>query len=457
MRHLLLAAVASLTLTGAARADQRFEAVLEGHAILPAFTMTLPPADAPRDAMVSGKFTGPGNLRVDQPGSLPGTTGPAPAGRPTGIARPFIGQPVQGFSGIKPVDGEPGAYWVLTDNGFGNRRNSSDTLLMFHKVRPDFATGAVTIERTIFLSDPDRRIPFRITYEGTETRYLTGSDFDIESIQPVGDGFWIGDEFGPFLIHLDAEGRVRRVVETRLDGQVLMSPDNPALQVGATPIAGAGFRVRRSGGYEGMALTPDGRTLWALLEQPLFTAGTDQAEGAFLRMLEFSIPRGEWTGRSLRYRLEPGGVAIGDFNFIDPTRALIIERDNGEGDPSLACAAGSNPPGCFPDPARHKRIYLVDLGAPDEEGYVRKIGHIDLMAISDPQGVARTHGDRAASEPAARFTFPFVTIEDVAMIDADHIIVANDNNLPGSAGRRLTRADDNEFIILRVPELLRAH
>ena len=48
------------------------------------------------------------------------------------------------------------------------------------------------------------------------------------------------------------------------------------------------------------------------------------------------------------------------------------------------------------------------------------------------------------------------TIESVAAVDADHVVVANDNNLPFSAGRHLGRADDNEFILLRVPELLRA-
>jgi hypothetical protein len=98
----------------------------------------------------------------------------------------------------------------------------------------------------------------------------------------------------------------------------------------------------------------------------------------------------------------------------------------------------------------------VDLGAPDADGFVRKLGHIDLMAIRDPDGIARQHGDRAAEAPRDRFAFPFFTIENVAMVDADHIIVANDNNLPFSAGRHLTRADDNEFILLRVPELLRA-
>lgn len=459
MRRILLAATALSLLAFAASAqeERRFEARLAGHAILPALTLTLPPADAPRDALLAGKFTGPGAQRADRPGSLPGTTGPAPGGRPTGLSLPFIGQAVQGFSGIKPVAGEPGAYWVLTDNGFGTKRNSGDALLMVHKIRPDFAGGGMTVERTIFLTDPDRRVPFRIVNEGTDARYLTGSDFDPESIQPIADGgFWIGEEFGPFLVQVDAQGRVRRVVSTVLDGQPVMSPDNPALQVAATPSAGVDFRARRSGGYEGLAMLPDGSRLWALLEKPLYAAGTDRAEGAFLRMLEFDTTKGEWTGRSLKMRLAEGAVSIGDFNMIDDRRALVIERDDGEGDASLACAQGANPPGCFPTPARVKRVSLIDLGAVDAEGFVRKIGYIDLLDIRDPEKLARTRGDRAAGAPDDRLGFPFLTIENVAMVDADTIIVGNDNNLPFSAGRHLTRADDNEMVLLRVPELLRA-
>jgi len=459
MRRVLLATIASLGaavgLALPAAADQRFEARLVGHAILPAASFVAPPEGAPPGFAVSGRFTGPGNARLQQAGSLMGNTGPAYGSRDTGIALPFQGQPVQGFSGIKPIG--DGSYWVLTDNGFGARANSPDAMLMFHRIRPDFATGQVEVMRTIFLSDPNSVVPFRITTEGSTERYLTGADFDPESLQPLPDGtFYIGEEFGPYLLQVDAEGRVTRLVETRLDGQPIRSPDHPAFSVPATPTATTAFRARRSGGYEGMALTPDGQTLWGLLEQPLFEAGTDRAEGAFLRLIEFSVARRDWTGRSLRYRLEPGATAIGDFNFIDATRALVIERDNGQGDPGLECAPGATPPACFVMPARFKRVYLVDFSQADAEGYVRKIGHIDLMAMQDPDNRARLRGDLPQNAPAGRFTFPFFTIENVAMVDADHIIVGNDNNLPFSAGRHLTRADDNELILLRVPELLRA-
>ncbi|MFZ4407631.1 MAG: esterase-like activity of phytase family protein [Paracraurococcus sp.] len=455
MRRFLIAAGLAAAIAAPARADQRFEATLAGHALLPAATFVAPPEGAPPGFALSGRFTGPGNLRVEQPGSIPGDTGAIHGRRPTGLSLPFRGQPVQGFSGIKPVAGEPGAYWVLTDNGFGAKRNSSDALLMFHKVRPDFRAGTVALERTIFLSDPNRVVPFPIVTDPSLTRLLTGADFDLESIQPVADGFWIGEEFGPFLIKTDLEGRVQRVVATRIGTEEIRSPDNPALQLPANPTATVPFRAQRSGGYEGMALSPDGSRAYALLEKPLLGAD-GKPEGSFLRILELDTAKGEWTGRVLKYRFEDGATSIGDFNMVDDTRALIIERDDGEGDPSRGCAQGQQPPACFPTPAKLKRIYIVDLGAADSEGFVRKIGHIDLMAIRDPDSLARQRGDLGEGVARDRFNFPFFTIENVAVVDADHIIVANDNNLPFSAGRHLTRADDNEFMLLRVPELLRA-
>jgi hypothetical protein len=454
-RSLLAAALLAAVAAPSAGADTRFEATLAGHAILPAAAILMPPPQgAPPGFALSGRFTGPENRRADEPGSVPGATDAANGRRPTGLSLPFRGQPVQGFSGIKPAG--YGSYWVLTDNGFGNKRNSPDSLLVFHRVRPDWRGGTVAVERTVFLSDPNRVVPFHIVTDPSPTRFLTGADLDIESIQPVGDSFWFGDEFGPYLVRADAEGRVTHFRETRMDGRTIRGPDHFALQIPASPAVPAAFEARRSGGFEGMAASPDGSRLYAMLEQPLYRQGTDQPEGRFLRVLEFDTRAADWTGRVLRYRMGEGSTAIGDFNMVDERRALVVERDNGEGDPGLACAEGRQPPACFPNPARFKRVYLIDLGEPDAEGFVRKLGHIDLLAIRDPEGVARQRGDRPEGAPRDRFAMPFFTIENVAAADADHIVVANDNNLPFSAGRHLTRADDNEFILLRAPELLRA-
>jgi hypothetical protein len=214
------------------------------------------------------------------------------------------------------------------------------------------------------------------------------------------------------------------------------------------------FEVRRSKGFEGMAASPDGKFLYALLEGPLLVGEASEPEARdgkrFLRILEFDVGKGEFTGKSFRYTLAAPNNAIGDFNLTDATSGLVIERDDTEGDPALACAAGAPKPDCFNVPATFKRIYKIDMAQADADGFVKKVGYIDLMDIDDPQKLARQGGRDG------KLNFPFFTIENVDLIDADHIIVGNDNSLPFSSGRALGKSVDNELILLKVSELLRA-
>jgi hypothetical protein len=269
---------------------------------------------------VSGKFAAPGNLRNEKLGSVPGMSGSGPGARPTGIAFPFAGQPVQGFSGIKHM--VDGTYWVLTDNGFGNKANSHDALLMAHRLKPDWASGKVERLETVFLHDPDRLLPFPIVHEGTTKRYLTGGDLDIESLQPVGDALWFADEFGPFLVRTDLRGKVTGFWQTEFDGKPIRSPDHPAVRTPGAPGGAVSFNVGRSKGFEGMAASPDGRFLYPLLEGPLWVDGKPEKVDGIeaLPILEFDTGAAKWSGRHWRYRLEADGHAIGDFNMIDATR-----------------------------------------------------------------------------------------------------------------------------------------
>ena len=86
---------------------------------------------------------------------------------------------------------------------------------------------------------------------------------------------------------------------------------------------------------------------------------------------------------------EQNGNAIGDFNMIDGTSGLIIERDNGEGTADKACPQGQRGENCFPDLAKFKRVYKIELSDANVGKPVRKVAYIDLMKIKDPDKKAR--------------------------------------------------------------------
>jgi hypothetical protein len=451
MKNALFASVAfGLLMTSAALAeDTVFPAKLAAHAILPANTIIAAPADAADYLKTSGKFTTPDRKRTEALGTVPGKDGV----RLTGLSLPFDGQPMQGFSGIKTM--ADGTFWSMSDNGFGSKLNSSDTMLMLHNIKIDWDAGKVEAVKTLFLSDPDKKAPFPIVMEGAATRYLTGADFDVESIQPVADGFWVGEEFGPYILKFDLDGKLTDVIATTVNGKPVMSPDNPTLTVQADPTKPMpALNVKRSGGYEGLAMSKDGSKLYGLLEGPLWTdaENVEQAEGRpALRIIELDVASKAWTGRSWLYPLAAGGEAIGDFNMLDDKTALVIERDNGAGTVDKACAdPKAAKPDCFAVGSKVKLVYKIEMTDDNAGKAVRKIGYIDLLKIADPDNKKRQGGGEGF------YDMPFVTIENVDRVDETHIIVGNDNNLPFSSSREPNKADDNEFVLLEVADFLKA-
>ncbi|CAA2099893.1 hypothetical protein VVAX_00466 [Variovorax paradoxus] len=446
-------ALAAALACGSVSAQTAFPATLAGHAVLPAQSFVAAPKDAPADLQVSGKFTTA--RRVEAIGTVEGLSG----GRGTGVSVPFKGQPLQGHSGIKKMD--DGSFWILTDNGAGAKANSPDFMLYLNHYKVDFKSGRFNRLETVFLHDPDKKVPFRIVHEGTKQRYLTGSDFDPESFQFAGGALWIGEEFGPFLIKADLKGKVLAVFDTLVDGKAVRSPDHPAVTTPGAPGGAVDFQVKRSKGFEGMASSKDGSKLYALLEGPVWNAEAkdyERVEGKeALRVLEFDVASEKWTGRHWKYVLEANGNAIGDFNVIDSkagdgtsAMGLIIERDNGEGTSDKACPEGQKRTDCFHDIAKFKRVYKVELSDANVGGPVRKIGYIDLLNIADPDKLAR----KPLNDGVLKF--PFFTIENVDVVDATHIVVGNDNNLPFSSSREPNKADDNELVLLEAGALLQA-
>src|SRR5216683_2326765 len=253
----------------------------------------------------------------------------------------------------------------------------------------------------------------------------------------------------------DRNGKILAVFETVADGKPVRSPDHWAVQSPGAPGATyTNVNLRRSKGFEGFASSKDGKFIYGLLEGPLWDVEkkdwerVDGKEAS--RILEFDVAAEKFTGRYWQYVFDQNGNAIGDFNMIDATNGLIIERDNGEGTADKACPQGTRGENCFPDIAKFKRVYKVELNDANVGKPVRKVAYIDLMKIRDPDNKARKPLNDGV------LTFPFFTIENVDRIDETHIIVGNDNNLPFSSSRDPNKADDNEFVLLEVGDFLKA-
>lgn len=354
---------------------------------------------------------------------------------------PFPSPPVQGISAVLPLWQD--RYLVLSDNGFGNKNNSPDYRLRWYDVRPDFATGSVEVGGFTELSDPAGLVPFPIT-NVTGDRVLTGGDFDPESFRMAPDGtFWVGEEFGPYLLHFDASGRLLdppiptpypAELEPFAKGlRFVQSPDHPDFAgLNTADARRAAANLATSKGFEGMALSADESRLYMLLEGPL----VDDPIQTRLLIQEFDLASKQYTGNYWFYPLSAPGQAIGEMTAIDDQRFLVIERDGEQG-----------------AKAQFKRIFLIDLRDKGADQVVTKRLVVDLLAITDSQGLTEPEEGAVGLGPV--FSFPFVTIESVWPLGDRTLLVINDNNYPFSNGRRPDLApDDTEFILVTLDEAL---
>ena len=105
--------------------------------------------------------------------------------RATGVSLPFKGQPLQGHSGIKSMP--DGTFWVITDNGMGARANSPDSMLYLNRYKMDWAGGKIERLETIFLHDPDKKLPTANTsrsdkeVQAESVAYIVASRYGIDT------------------------------------------------------------------------------------------------------------------------------------------------------------------------------------------------------------------------------------------------------------------------------------
>lgn len=244
--------------------------------------------------------------------------------------------------------------------------------------------------------------------------------FDPESIRVSNDGksVFISDEYGPYVKQFDrATGSLLKTftLPTHLNVTNL-SPS------GATETATNTSGRTDNKGMEGLALTPDGKTLVGAMQAPLIQDAANAATKSLLRLVVIDVATG--ATKEVGYNLTTGS-GVSDIVAINDHEFLLIERDGkGLGD-------GSN--------AKVKDIFKIDInnaaditnlsGTDAANAAVGKTKVLDLVKALNEAGIT------SSQIPAKIEGLAFG--DDIVLngIVQHTLYIGNDNDfLPNTAG-----------------------
>ena len=192
--------------------------------------------------------------------------------------------------------------------------------------------------------------------------------FDPEAIRVANDGLtvFVSDEYGPYVRQFDrATGALIKTFT--LPPNLNISNLNPR---GSVEISGNTSGRTANKGMEGLAITPDGKTLVGIMQAELIG---DPAK--LLRIVTIDIATG--ATRELGYKLTDGS-GVSEIVAVDATHFLVDERDGkGLGDGSTA---------------KFKKLYAIDI-----------TGATDITNINDAAGLA-------AATPVAKTAAPVLDL-----------------------------------------------
>ena len=284
-----------------------------------------------------------------------------------------------GFSALE-YTGSGDLYVALPDRGPDDGETGYLCRTQTLEVRVDpAATPAVTarvVETTILRDELGR--PFSGDARRMTEDNETGVRFDPEGLRFADDGsFWVSEEYGPQVVHFTSAGKA---VE-RLDVPDYFRVTSPADSKKAENAANVRGRASNKG-MEGLAISPDGRTLTGIMQHVLLQdgdrVGGGKPKGRNVRIVQFDLESGDV--REFVYVLEDGSLGISEILSLDANRFLVLERD----------------------------------GEPGEAAGVKGLAEIDLSDATDVHGVeSLPHGELPASIVPARKR-PYLDMLDAA-------------------------------------------
>ena len=181
---------------------------------------------------------------------------------------------------------------------------------------------------------------------------------DPEGIRVGPEGtFYISDEYGPYVFEFNRQGHLIR----RLNVPSTFAIANPSSDPNAE-LTGNSSGRQANRGMEGLAITPDGKYLYGLMQDALIqdhglNPGTTDRLGLNNRILKIDLMTGET--HEYVYVLEAinRGQGANELLAINDHEFLVVERDN---------RSNLQTP---PQAPTRKKIYKIDLiGATDVSG-----------------------------------------------------------------------------------------
>ena len=218
-------------------------------------------------------------------------------------------------------------WWGLSDRGPGGGTLSYDTRVQRFTLDINQSTGAISnfqITQTVVFKNGNSGLN-GLSPNPSST---LGNSMDPEGfvINPKNGNFLVSDEYGPSVREFDRNGNLLRTFTTpaNLVPKVGASTDYNSLPAALT----TGREPNR--GFEGLAISPDGKFAYAMLQNGAVQDGwTASTRGLYTRIVKFDTETGLAVGQ-YAYKLESSGqgrgisaiVAINDHEFY------VLERNN---------------------------------------------------------------------------------------------------------------------------------
>jgi glycerophosphoryl diester phosphodiesterase len=176
-----------------------------------------------------------------------------------------------------------------------------------------------------------------------------------------------------------------------------------------------------------MAMSPDGRTLYPILEKAVY--GDDPRTRRVYR-----FDRRTHRLRLLAcYPVRDAEMSVSDAAAVDRRHLVLLEHENLDSVPV------------------RRELTEVDLRSV-RHGRLRKRDRMNLLRIADPARIslaAARPGDLGLGDP---FAFIYRNAEAVLPLGGNRVALVNDTNF-GSRFRNPGVPDDSDFVTVRVPGL----